>query len=76
MIECCANCIHCINYPRNNKYEDIDYLCIINGYFLNGINKERTKIKHYSPGGKELDCMYKMKENNKINLTIRNPSKY
>lgn len=58
MIECCANCQHCLSYPRNNRYGDIDFLCVINGYFLHGINKDKNKVKHFSPGGKELKCTY------------------
>lgn len=58
MIECCANCKHCVSIPKNNKYGDIDYFCIIHGYYLYGINKDRTQIKHFSPGEKELICKY------------------
>lgn len=58
-IKCCANCEYCIKYPRGNKFNDIDYMCAVNGYFLHSINKDITKIKHLSPGGKELQCKYK-----------------
>lgn len=61
MIECCANCKYCLAYPRNNRYGDIDYLCKVTGYFLHGINKDRTKVKHYTPGGRELECKYERK---------------
>lgn len=59
MFECCKNCIYCIPYPKNNKYNDIDYLCAINGYYIISINKDIHKIKRFSPGGKELKCQYK-----------------
>lgn len=58
MIECCANCKHCISIPRNNRYNDIDYLCLITGYFICGIYKDRNMIKRFTPGGKELECKY------------------
>lgn len=52
-------CKYCLSIPRNNRYGDIDYLCYIDGYFILSIYKDITKIKHYSPGGKVLDCKYK-----------------
>ena len=58
-IKCCATCKYCLSIPRNNRYGDIDYLCYIDGYFILSIYKDITKIKHYSPGGKVLDCKYK-----------------
>ena len=61
--ECCANCQCLVVYPRNNKYNDVDYLCYISGYFMSGIKKDRHKVKHFSPGGKELKCEYKRKKN-------------
>ena len=62
-IECCANCKNCYDYPRDNRYEDVDHLCIVNGYFVTGFRKDRTKIKRYTPGGRELECSYERKEN-------------
>lgn len=62
MIECCANCKHCMPIPRNNSYGDIDYFCMVNSYYLHGINKDRNKVKHFSPGGKELKCKYERKK--------------
>lgn len=44
-IACCANCKHCLEYPRGNRYGDIDYMCAINGYFMHSINKDISKIK-------------------------------
>jgi hypothetical protein len=64
-IECCATCKHCLAYPRNNQYGDIDYLCIISGYFTcatSWIYKDRNKVKWFSPGGRELKCNYERKE--------------
>ena len=60
MVECCANCKYCISVPRNNAYGDIDYLCLIS-YYLHGINKDRNKVKHFTQGGKELECKYERK---------------
>ena len=27
--ECCANCRYLVSFPRNNKYNDNDHLCLI-----------------------------------------------
>lgn len=62
MIECCANCKYCIDEPTNNRYGDIKHFCLVTGYYTHGINKDRTKIKHYTPGGKELECKYERKD--------------
>lgn len=59
MIECCANCEYLINYPRNNRYGDVDHFCAVTGYFTHGIYKDRNKVKRFTPGGKELKCEYK-----------------
>lgn len=64
MIECCANCKKCIAIPRNNRYGDIDYFCIATGYYLHGILKDRSKVKRFSPGGKELECQYEASNGN------------
>ena len=61
MTECCNNCRYCISTPKDNKYGDIEYFCLATGYFLHGINKDRNKIKRFSPGGKELECRYERK---------------
>lgn len=61
MIKCCRNCHNLIEYPRNNKYKDIDYFCIMTGYFTSGIDQDITKVMRYSPGGKELKCEWKEK---------------
>lgn len=60
--ECCANCRYCISFPKNNRYNDIEHLCVVNGYFTYGIYKDRHKIKHYTPGGRLLTCRYERKE--------------
>ncbi len=65
-IECCANCSHLVPYPRNNRYNDIDYLCTCHGYFTTGnIHRDRTKVEHYTPGGRKLECNYKRKKERK-----------
>lgn len=56
--ECCANCRYLVSFPRNNKYNDNDHLCLITKYFCSGIYKDRKKLKHYTPGGRELNCCY------------------
>ena len=61
-IACCASCKHCLEYPRGNRYGDIDYICAINGYFMHSINKDISKIKHFTPGGRELECRYERKK--------------
>ena len=62
MVECCANCKHCVSIPKNNRYNDVEHFCMITGYFLHGINKDRHKVKHFTPGGKELECKYERKK--------------
>lgn len=62
MVECCMNCKYCIGIPRNNKYQDMDYLCFISSYYVNSIDKKRSEIKRFTPGGRELKCKYKQKE--------------
>ena len=61
--ECCANCSNCIAVPKNNSYGDIDHWCLCTGYYLTGIHKDHRKVRRYSPGGKELTCDYRAKEN-------------
>lgn len=62
MIECCANCKYLVSTPKNNRYGDIENFCLITGYYLHGIHKDRNKIKHFSPGGKKLECKYERTE--------------
>lgn len=63
MIKCCANCKNCVAIPRNNSYNDSDYLCVINSYFVIGIHKDINRIKHLTPGGgRELKCKYEPDE--------------
>jgi hypothetical protein len=61
MKKCCANCRYCISIPRNNKYGDVDHLCIITDYYIGNINRDRNKIKMFTPGGRELECQYEQK---------------
>lgn len=46
IIKSCYNCKHCIAIPRNNRYNDIDYLCVVNSYFTIDIHKDISRIKH------------------------------
>lgn len=62
MVECCATCGFCISYPKNNRYGDVEYLCASTGYFVHGINKDRHTVRRFTPGGKELVCNYRKKE--------------
>lgn len=57
-VECCANCRNCISMPKNNRYGDVEHFCLVNGYFLHGIQKDRNKLKRFTPGGKKLECHY------------------
>lgn len=57
-IECCANCQYLISSPKNNKYGDIEHFCAFNGYFCHGVYRDRNLVKHFTPGGKELECGY------------------
>ena len=61
-IECCANCKHCVAYPKNNRYGDVDYMCLIGGYYIAGIHKDRNKIRRLTPGGRKLECRYERKK--------------
>lgn len=58
MLECCANCKKFAFLLKNNRYQDIELFCFATGYFISGIFKDKRKIKHYSPGGKILECKY------------------
>lgn len=57
-IKCCANCGHCIAFPKNNSYGDIEYFCTVNGYFTVQAHKDISKVKRFTPGGRELECRY------------------
>lgn len=63
-MKCCRNCKNLIAYPKNNRYGDVDYLCTVTSYFTSGIDKDITKVKRYSPGGKELLCNWQPKNKN------------
>lgn len=56
--KCCRNCKNLIACPRNNRYGDVDYFCLITGYYTSGIDKDISKVKRFSPGGKELSCQW------------------
>lgn len=55
-IACCANCKHCLEYPRGNRYGDIDYMCAINGYFMHSINKDISKLSISLPAAGNLNA--------------------
>lgn len=57
-VECCANCKNCVAYPKNNRYGDVDYMCLISGYYISGVHKDRNKVRRFTPGGRELECRY------------------
>lgn len=61
-IECCKNCKHCVAYPKNNRYDDVDYMCLISGYYIIGTDKDRNKIERYTVGGRKLECRYERKK--------------
>ena len=29
MFKCCRNCANLIDYPKNNRYGDVNHLCIV-----------------------------------------------
>ena len=53
-VECCANCKWLEQTPRNNRYGDTDNFCMYLGYYCTGIYKDRNKVRHFTPGGREL----------------------
>lgn len=61
-VECCANCKHLIDYPKGNRYGDVEHLCLITGYYTHAIYKDRKTIKRFTPGGRELKCRYERKK--------------
>lgn len=56
--EHCGNCKHLVSIPKNNRYGDMEHFCMVTGYFVHGIYKDRNSVKRYTPGGKELYCCY------------------
>lgn len=62
MVECCMNCKHRVSIPKNNSYGDVEHFCLKTGYFLHGVNKDRHKVKRFSPSGRELKCEYERME--------------
>lgn len=56
--ECCANCKNCVAYPKNNRYETVDYMCLVSGYYIAGVHKDRNKVRRLTPGGRKLECRY------------------
>ena len=60
-IRCCRNCGNLIDYPTGNKYGDVHHFCLVTGYYVTSIDKDSTKVKRFTPGGKELHCLWKEK---------------
>lgn len=60
-IDCCANCRYCADRPKNNRYGDIEHFCMATGYLMVGVNKDIHKVRHFTPGGRELVCKYERK---------------
>lgn len=60
-VECCANCKWLEQTPRNNRYGDTDNFYMYLGYYCTGIYKDRNKVRHFTPGGRELKCNYERK---------------
>lgn len=50
-----------LSIPRNNRYGDTDNFCMYLGYYCTGIYKDRNKVRHFTPGGRELKCNYERK---------------
>lgn len=46
-MECCATCEYCLAYPRGNRFGDVDYLCVITGYFVHSIHKDIRTVRHF-----------------------------
>lgn len=61
MKECCANCKYLLTYPKNNKYGDVESLCVATGYFVSNIYVDRNTIIMKTPGGRKLKCKYESK---------------
>ena len=61
IVKCCLNCGNMIEVPRNNRFGDVDRLCLRTTYLITGANRDVTKVKRYTPCGKELDCVWKEK---------------
>ena len=59
---CCLTCKSLVEFPRNNRYGDMDHLCIKTGYFTHGTTKDVAKVKRYAPGGRELPCKWEPKK--------------
>lgn len=61
-VKCCRNCRNLISIPKDNRFNDVDHYCMVSTYFTHGIDKDITKIKRYTPGGKELECRWESAE--------------
>ena len=58
-VKCCRNCEYLVESQKNNHYGDIEHFCLLTGYFTSGIDRDISKIKRYTPGGRELKCQWK-----------------
>lgn len=67
--KCCANCKHLLAFPKNNNYNDVDYLCVKIGRYIFGRFTDMEKAEFYLGDGKTLDksaaskCSFERKEN-------------
>lgn len=61
------NCKYCLAIPRNNRYNDTDYLCVVNSYFIINVYKDISHVKHFTPGGRKLECKYEIEERSRSN---------
>lgn len=53
--KCCANCRYLIPYPKNNAYNDIDYLCAKIGHYITGRYVNIEKAQFFMGDGKTVD---------------------
>lgn len=33
-------------------------MCLISGYYIAGVHKDRNKVRRLTPGGRKLECRY------------------
>lgn len=64
-VECCNTCKHLLHYPKNNSYGDVEHLCVVTGYFVSGIYKDRNKLESHTPGGRKLECRYEKRQSDR-----------
>ena len=55
---------------ENNRYGDVDYMCLISGYYIAGVHKDRNKVRRLTPGGRKTGIA-DMKDRRKIAKPIK-----